>query len=280
MGATTRRLARVVAVALVPVLIGFTYQSVASGLDRSAHTHRGALVDLGTHQLHLHCFGSGDPVVVLEAPAAGMSSAWGLVQPALARSRRVCSYDRSGLGWSERGDGTFDPARVPEQLRRLLDVAGERGPFVVAGHGLGAAFARLFAARFPTDTVGLVLIDPPQLRATEQGVTRFAGAWPWLARVGLLRASGVLARRADGLPEPAHGALRAFLSQPDHLTQSARELARWDDIVAMSERVVVTIPERRLTTTAPGAVAFLTTADAAAVAVRAIDEVRPPRSDP
>lgn len=280
MGARTRTLARVVVLALMPVLVGFTYQSVAAGLDRSAYTHPGAMVDIGTHQLHLHCFGTGGPVVVLEAPAAGMSAAWGLVQPAMARSRRVCSYDRSGLGWSERGDGTFDTARVPEQLRRLLDAAGEEGPFVLAGHGLGAAFARLFAARFPNDTVGLVLIDPPPRGATDQGLTRFAGAWPWLARVGLLRASGVLARRADGLPEPAHGALRAFLNQPDHLTQAARELALLDDIVAMSERAVVTIPETRLSMPASAGVAFLTTADAAALAVQAIEAVRPPRADP
>src|SRR4051812_20264437 len=122
-------------------LVGATYQGVNTALERRRLPYPGRLVDVGGHQLHIYCVGKGFPVVVLEAPATGMSSAWGWVQRDLASATRVCSYDRAGLGWSEAGDSRYDPQRVPEELHTLLVNAHERGPFIVAGHGLGSAFA-------------------------------------------------------------------------------------------------------------------------------------------
>src|SRR5919109_2646978 len=128
------------------VLAGATYQGVATALERREFPHPGRLVDVGGHQLHLYCTGEGTPTVVLEAPAAGLSAAWGWIQPRVAETTRVCSYDRAGLGWSEAGDAPFDPADVPVQLRALLDAAGERAPYVMVGQELGAALATLYAA--------------------------------------------------------------------------------------------------------------------------------------
>jgi hypothetical protein len=54
-------------------------------------------------------------------------------------------------------------------------------------------------------------------------VTR-ARTWPWLARIGLLRITGALSRRAHGLPSTASSAAQAFLNRPDHLTRSAAEV--------------------------------------------------------
>ena len=104
------------------------------------------------------------PTVVLEAPAAGISVGWAWVQGDLSKTTRVCSYDRAGLGWSEAGEAGYDAARVPDELHTLLERAGERGPFVIAGHELGASFARMYAARFPAETAALVLVDDPRRR--------------------------------------------------------------------------------------------------------------------
>ena len=65
---------------------------------------------------------------------------------------------------------------------------------------------------------------------------RFADSWPWLARVGVLRGTRLLSRRADGLPETSDAAVSAFLNRPDHLTRSARELSRWNDTVRLGFR--------------------------------------------
>jgi hypothetical protein len=41
--------------------------------------------------------------VILEAGIGDFSVEWSLVQPGIAKSARVCSYDRAGDGWSDLG---------------------------------------------------------------------------------------------------------------------------------------------------------------------------------
>lgn len=223
-----RALGAVVAILVFILLLGATYQGVATALERREFARPGGLVSVGDHQLHIYCTGKGTPAVVLEAPAAGLSAAWAEVQRQLSGVTRVCSYDRAGLGWSESGDRPFDAALVPGELRTLLSRANEQGPFVVVGHGLGAAFARMYAARPDANAVALVLIDPPTGSAGLQPGW-IMPASPWLARTGVLRAGRILSSRADGLA--GGGALQAFLNRPDHLSRAADELLSWNDLV-------------------------------------------------
>ena len=230
------------------VLAGVTYQSVATALERRQFPHPGRMITVGDHQLHIYCTGpdgppSGPqgpplreaPTVVLEGPAAGISVGWAWVQSDLARTTRVCSYDRAGLGWSEAGETGYDADRVPDELRTLLSRAGERGPFVIAGHELGATFARMYATRFREETAALILVDDPaETESAPQSMPRLISAWPWLARVGLLRATGALSRHADGFPDPPAGATRAFLNRPDHLTRGAIEIARRQEAIRLA----------------------------------------------
>jgi hypothetical protein len=107
------------ALVVLVALAGTTYQGVTTSLERRRYPHPGRLVDVaGTSCTSLH--GRGTPIVVLEAPASGLSASWARVQAALDPTTRVCSYDRAGLGWSEQGDGPFDPGRVPLELQALL----------------------------------------------------------------------------------------------------------------------------------------------------------------
>jgi pimeloyl-ACP methyl ester carboxylesterase len=216
----------------VLILVGATYQGVATALERRKYPHPGQLVDVGGHQLHIWCQGEGAPVVVLESPAASMSAVWGWVQPEVAKTTRVCSYDRAGLGWSEAGDKPYDPGRVPEELRALLEAAKQRGPYVLAGAGLGGSFARRFASLYPAETAAIVLIDS---RSDRDRDPRFLTLAPWLARAGVLRVTGLLAESWKGLPAASAGAVSTFLNRPDHLTRSYREAARREDAVRIAE---------------------------------------------
>jgi pimeloyl-ACP methyl ester carboxylesterase len=120
----------------------------------------GALVDIGGHRLHLNCSGAGSPTVVLDSALGGSSMSWSLVQPALARITRVCSYDRAGFGWSDAGPFPRTAGRIADELRRLLARAAVEPPFVLVGHSFGGLVVRVFTARHPRDVAGLVLVDP------------------------------------------------------------------------------------------------------------------------
>jgi len=265
-----RALGALGAVLILILLAGATYQGVATALERREFPRPGGLVSVGDHQLHIYCTGTGAPTVVLEAPAAGLSAAWGEVQRRLSGTMRVCSYDRAGLGWSESGEQPFEPARVPAELRTLLTRANEHGPFVIAGQGLGAAFARMYAARPDSDAAALVLIDPPPAHDAAAQPGWIMPASPWLARIGVLRACRILSSKADGLP--AGGALRAFLNRPDHLTRAAAELDEWNE--TMKSAAEAEPPAAiHVTTVDLGArdrFAFLTTPEAVDRVVRAI----------
>lgn len=255
------------------VLAGVTYQSVATAVERRQFPYPGRLVEVGDHQLHLHCTGEGTPTVVLEAPAAGISVGWAWVQEDLARLTRVCSYDRAGLGWSEAGNGGYRAARVPEELHTMLERAGEPGPFVMVGHELGASYARMFASRFRNETAALVLIDDPSA-SSEAAAPRLVRAWPWLARIGLLRATKALSRHASGFPAESGGAARAFLNRPDHLTRGALEISRLKETVraASAETVDPSLPVTHVTASREPPPALLDSADRAREVTRAIEE--------
>ena len=229
-----RHILTTTAVVLIVILLaGATYQGVATALERRRYPHPGSLIDVGGHQLHIYCTGEGAPAVVLEASASGMSAAWGLVQPEVARVTQVCSYDRAGLGWSEAGDRPYDPGRVPDELHALLRAAGVPPPYVLSGHSLGASFMRGFASRYAGEVAGLVEIDPAVAMAGEPPLLPLS---PWLARTGVLRATRLSSAAANGLPEPSLGALSSFLNRPDHLARAAREIAHWNETVRLGER--------------------------------------------
>jgi pimeloyl-ACP methyl ester carboxylesterase len=122
----------------------------------------GQLVDLGGWRVHLHCTGearASQPTVILEAGAGGFSVDWSLVQPAVARFARVCSYDRSGFGWSDLGPRPRMMRQSVWELHTLLQKADVRPPYVLVGHSAGGILARLYAFTYPTEVVGMILLD-------------------------------------------------------------------------------------------------------------------------
>ena len=113
--------------------------------------------------LHVHCDGVGPTTVVLIAGYSADSSTWALVEPTVARTTRVCSYDRFGTGGSDAPPAAQTFATEAADLHTLLQLAGEPGPYVVVGHSFGGAEAVTFASMFPTEVSGLLLLDasPP-----------------------------------------------------------------------------------------------------------------------
>jgi pimeloyl-ACP methyl ester carboxylesterase len=119
----------------------------------------GRLVDAHGLQLHLYCQGSGEPAVVVERGVGDHLASWIEVQSSAARATQVCLYDRSGSGWSARDLQPPTVERMVENLRAVLQAGGIPGPYVLVGHSTGGLVVRQFAAQFPDDTAGLLLID-------------------------------------------------------------------------------------------------------------------------
>jgi pimeloyl-ACP methyl ester carboxylesterase len=135
----------------------------------------GRLVAIGAgRSLFLKCAGSGGPAVILEAGGPGYARQWQDVQPQLARSTQVCSYDRAGAGQSLPTHGVRDARDESSDLWRLLARARIEPPYVLVGHSYGGVLARVFARRHPVETAGLVLVDT----MGRDGRRRQLAVWP------------------------------------------------------------------------------------------------------
>ncbi|HEX2176236.1 MAG TPA: alpha/beta fold hydrolase, partial [Nocardioidaceae bacterium] len=184
--------------------VGGGYQTVREAADAKANPMPGQLIDVGGHRLHLSCTGSGSPTILLEPAAGGVSSDFALIAEAVAADTQVCVYDRAGRGWSDPADIPQDAKHIATDLHTLLRRGNVPGPYVLAGHSFGGLYALTFAARYPDEVAGLVLVDStapasgartnatPPSDAGSDDLTRRVSAWvSSLGRVGLGRLVGV-----------------------------------------------------------------------------------------
>ena len=231
---SARWLVYLVLAALGIASVGGGYETVRESLDARDYPMPGQLIDVGGHRLHLHCTGSGSPTVVLEPGLGAASSDLGWIAPAVARDTTVCVYDRAGRGWSDAADGPQDGAHIAADLHTLLDRAHVPGPYVLAGHSFGGLYVLSFAAQFPDQVAGLVLLDStaPETWSAAANQHRFLQL-PRPRRRVITRgrpprsrtpARPVLLRHSSA-PLPGRGA-RQFLDRPRTSPASSRSLSR------------------------------------------------------
>ncbi len=154
-----RTLAALVGLLVVLGLVGAVYESAAEAADARAYSPPGQLVDVGGYRLHINCVGTGSPTVVIDAGWGDWSGGWSRVQPEAAKTTRVCTYDRAGMGWSEPGPLPRTAEQFAKELHTLLHHAAIPGPYVLVGHSMGGAPVRVFAHTYAAEVAGVVLIE-------------------------------------------------------------------------------------------------------------------------
>lgn len=127
------------------------------------------LLDVGGgRKMNLYCRGEGPVTVIFDSGLSDWSSIWALVQPQTAQRTRACTYDRAGMGYSDPANRPSTPFNVVDDLRHLIKAAGIATPVVLVGHSLGGFNMKLFAASYPSEVAGLVLVDPSEERGNER----------------------------------------------------------------------------------------------------------------
>lgn len=131
-----------------------------------ARADAGRLVEIeGGRKIYMACQGAGSPTVMLVGGLKASADDWDRIVADLARTTRVCAFDRPGTPVGEQSSRS-DPVPQPTSaadavadLRALVRAAPTPVPFVLAGHSYGGLIAKLYARTNPADVAGLVLVD-------------------------------------------------------------------------------------------------------------------------
>ncbi len=146
-------------VALVSIAVAASSGINALLLHHFRKSPPGAIYKVNGRSMRMDCMGSGFPTIILDSGLGNDGLIWGGLQPVLAKTTRVCSYDRAGYGWSDPGPAPRDANSIANELHSLLQTAQVTGPFVLMGHSISGIYMRAFASRYPNNIVGLVFVD-------------------------------------------------------------------------------------------------------------------------
>ena len=243
---------------MVAVSAALGIQALLSHRSLRDNPPPGSLIELNGRQVHLRCAGEGSPTVILEA--GHISLTWMSVFAEIAELTRVCTYDRPGWGWSEPASSPRTADTIVQELRMLLQAAGVKPPYVLVGHSFGGLLMQLYAARFPDDFEGVVLVDsshPDQVHRTSdlEGLDTVAKALKILGPLGLARMllpvapagdptsrdSAVIALEKDMMM--TNRTLRTVAAELSAMRQSLRQVA--DSSVDLGDKPLVVLTQGR-----------------------------------
>lgn len=164
--------------AVMPAIVSGTFAGSALAQD-------GRFDVGGGRMIRLFCLGPGQgaPTVVVDA-GMGMApvedEAWRRIAARVSQTTRVCLYDRAGLGGSDPAPAgkPRTSADAAADLEAALRAARVAPPFLLAGHSIGGLHAQVFAARYPEETAGLVLISSTHPDQMEAWLARLPAATP------------------------------------------------------------------------------------------------------
>jgi pimeloyl-ACP methyl ester carboxylesterase len=246
-----------VVVFLAVASIGATAENVVAGRVESTYPAPGKTYAVGDHRLHLYCRGTGGPTVVLFNGMGEFSASWTRITDPVSTTTRVCAYDRVGQGWSDDVASPQDGVTAAEDLHALLAAAGEHGPHVLVGHSIGGPYAMTYAATYPEQVAGMVLLDsssPSQFAVVPAYPTQYAfmrrglAILPTLARVGLqlaIPAGSPLPVEDATVVEAMGSTPRAFRNGRDEVSMVPRLFEQAQALTTLGSRplAVVTASE-------------------------------------
>jgi pimeloyl-ACP methyl ester carboxylesterase len=191
----------------------------------------GQLTAINYYNLHIYCTGEGSPTVILEAGLNDFYVTWAKVQPEIARTTRVCSYDRAGLGWSQLAPNPRTSDVMVEELHTLLRNTGIEDPYILVGHSFGGIVMLNFARHYPNQVAGMVLVDSAHEEQTSRLPFLKDSADELVAQfhiLSLLNSSGLMALSPAtipnrGFPESAYRQYQAVLATTDYFNGAIAE---------------------------------------------------------
>ena len=119
------------------------------------------LLNVNGHALHFQVWRGHVPAILFEAGGGDDLTVWkDLIAPIYrATGATLITYDQAGFGRSELDSSRMSLAQQVADLHTGLSKLPGTGRYVLVGHSFGGFCATLFAARYPKQVAGAVLVD-------------------------------------------------------------------------------------------------------------------------
>lgn len=148
---------------LLFVLFSTVFNHIMLKVEEKEYKPPGKLIEVDGHKMHIYAAGKSNslPTVIMTC-GSGTPSAYtefSNIQPIISTITRTCVYERPGYGWSEHASSSRDTEQIVEDLRRLLELSGEKPPYLFVAHSMGAMEVLLYTHKYPVEVAGIVLVD-------------------------------------------------------------------------------------------------------------------------
>ncbi|MEM6913070.1 MAG: alpha/beta fold hydrolase, partial [Pseudomonadota bacterium] len=237
------KLILIIVITLV-VLLGalWALESNRRANDEVLYPAPGHFLEIGRRTLHVDCQGLSNGVTfMLEAGAGASSLDWDVVFQRLAQHAQVCRYDRAGLGWSDRGPRPRSIEAIVGDLDHVIQQEAGADDVILVGHSFGGLIAQAYARTYPSNIIGLVLVDAVDSDFIELYAEQSkAGARTMrigsvVTHIGIPRLFG-LAPAPSSAPEPVQKAMKARIIRPLSIATVADESVSVDaNVVFLNE---------------------------------------------
>ncbi|UOQ45786.1 alpha/beta hydrolase [Halobacillus salinarum] len=195
------------------------------------------LIDIGNKKLELWMKGKGKTIIIQPGLMSSVAEWEGLCEE-LSKSARVITYNRAGLGRSDKGSTPRNRKENARGLHDLIITLGVVSP-IILGHSYGGLVLQQFAVDYSTIAGGYILVDSTSYDAYKLDEVEIEGedgnstaAWIEKCRFySSLAEEDLQVEMADwikelkkSLPSSTHLEVEEFMSNPSMYETLCEEL--------------------------------------------------------
>lgn len=213
--------------------LGAAFETWSVNRDKKRFKPDGVMINIGDRNLHIFCSGQGTSTVILEAGGGTPSVVSRGLQMELSTFSRVCSYDRSGLGWSEPTDSPKTFEQHADDLNLLIEKSDLVEPVILVAESYGGSISRVFATLYPEKVTGMILVDAAEEQHISQHFdvlrrqSKQAKAASWLAKIGIIRLLISKSPSLSSLPAEQGDRVVSLMSRSSHWKTAGQEIASY-----------------------------------------------------
>jgi len=162
-------LAIIVAVAVFSVFALMMNHNHQLKREAKAYPPPGNVVEVNNKKMHVYAEGEGELTLVFMA-GHGTSNPTIDFKPMWMRMKdeyRIAVVEKSGYGWSDVSNSSRDIDTVLEEIRKALELSGEKAPYVLFPHSMSGLEAIYWAQKYPDEVKAIIGLDPCTPEAIE-----------------------------------------------------------------------------------------------------------------